>query len=72
LLPVFFGEAIIGEKMPNLTYMLGFDDSEAQKAAWDKFKVHPEWKKMSTDPYYKDTVSNITNIILIPTKSSEI
>ena len=70
--PVFFGEAIIGGKMPNLTYMVGFDDSAAQKAAWDKFVNHPEWKKISTDSYYKDTVSNITNLVLGPSSCSQI
>ena len=70
--PVFFGEALVGEKMPNLTYMVGFDDTAAQKAAWGTFGKHPEWKKMSSDPYYKDTVSNITNLVLKPTMASQI
>jgi hypothetical protein len=70
--PVFFGEALVGVKMPNLTYMVGFASAEAQKAAWDAFRVHPEWKKMSSDPYYKDTVSNITNLVLKPTAASQI
>jgi len=70
--PVFFGESIVGGKMPNLTYMVGFDDTDAQKAAWGTFGKHPEWKKMSSDPYYKDTVSNITNIVLRPAPSSQI
>jgi len=70
--PVFFGESIVGGQMPNLTYMVGFDDSAAQKAAWGTFGKHPEWKKMSSDPYYKDTVSHITNIVLRPAPSSQI
>ncbi len=70
--PVFFGESLIGGKMPNLTYMLGFDGPEPQKAAWDTFINHPEWKKISTDPYYQDTVSNITNLVLRPTAASQI
>jgi hypothetical protein len=70
--PVFFGERIIGDKMPCLTYMLGFDDADAQKKAWDTFRDHAEWKKMSSDPYYKDTVSNITNLVLKPAASSQI
>ncbi len=69
--PVFFGESIIGSKMPNLTYMVGFDDLDTQKTAWDTFVNHPEWKKISGDPYYKDTVSNITNLILRPASSSQ-
>jgi hypothetical protein len=70
--PVFFGEALVGVKLPNLTYMVGFENAEAQKAAWDAFRVHPDWKKMSSDPYYKHTVSNITNLVLKPTAASQI
>ncbi len=72
LKPVFFGESIIGSKMPNLTYMVGFDDTDSQKKAWDTFIKHPKWKNMSSDPYYKDTVSNITNLVLRPSASSQI
>ena len=70
--PVFFGESIAGSKMPNLTYMVGFDDADAQKKAWGAFINRPEWKKMSSDPYYGDTVSNITNLVLRPSASSQI
>jgi hypothetical protein len=69
---VFFGQTLAGPKMPNLTYMLGFDDEAAQKEAWAKFLAHPDWKKMSSDPQYKDTVSNITNLVLKPTACSQI
>lgn len=70
--PVFFGEALVGTKLPNLTYMLGFENAEKKQAAWDTFKKHPDWKKMSSDPYYKDTVSHITNLVLLPTAASQI
>ena len=70
--PVFFGESIIGSKMPNLTYMVGFDDADTQKEAWDTFRQHPEWDKLKSDPYYKDTVSNITNLLLRPSACSQI
>jgi hypothetical protein len=70
--PVFFGESIIGGKIPNLTYMVGFDDTDAKEKAWATFIAHPKWKKMSSDPYYKDTVSNITNLVLRPTAASQI
>ena len=72
LKPVFFGESIIGSKMPNLSYMVGFDDADAQKNAWDTFQKHPTWDKLKADPYYKDTVSNITNLVLRPSVSSQI
>ena len=70
--PVFFGQRLAGTRMPNLTYMLGFDDETAQKAAWRKFLAHPEWKKLRTDPQYRDTVSKITNILLKPSPCSQI
>jgi len=70
--PVFFGESIIGSKMPNLTYMVGFDDADAQKKAWDTFRKHPTWDKLKADPHYKDTVSTITNLVLRPSVSSQI
>lgn len=70
--PVFFGETLAGARMPNLTYMLAFDDEPAQKAAWAKFLAHPEWDKMKNDPQYKDTVSNITNIVLRPLGCSQV
>lgn len=70
--PVFFGETLVGTKVPNLTYMVGFDDEAAQKAGWDKFLAHPDWIKMRDDPQYKDTVSNITNLVLRPAACSQI
>lgn len=70
--PVFFGESIIGTKMPNLTYMVGFDDADSKEKAWNVFRDDPKWKKLKNDPYYKDTVSNITNLVLRPSAASQI
>ena len=70
--PVFFGQALIGSKLPNLTYMVGFDDMKAGEEAWAKFIGDPQWEKLKADPAYKDTVSNITNIFLRPAECSQI
>ncbi len=70
--PVFFGESLVGSKLPNLTYMLGFDTKEAGEAAWAKFLASPGWTKLKKDPAYKDTVSGITNIFLRPAACSQI
>lgn len=72
--PVFFGETLAGDKMPNLTYMLGFDDADAQKASWRKFGGHPEWKRLRAMEEYadKNIISNITNIPLKPAAYSQI
>ena len=72
LKPVFFGESLIGSKLPNLTYMLGFDDEEALKTGWDNFLSDPGWDALKKDPQYKDTVSNITNLLLRPVACSQI
>jgi hypothetical protein len=70
--PVFFGESLIGDNVPNLTYMLSASDQEAHEVHWSKFRDHPEWKRMSEMPKYKGTVSNITNFFLLPTAYSQI
>jgi hypothetical protein len=72
LTPVFFGETIVGEKMPSLTYMLTFSDMAARDTAWARFGQDPEWKTLSADPQYRDNVSAISDIILQPTAYSQI
>ncbi|MHC4425891.1 MAG: NIPSNAP family protein [Planctomycetota bacterium] len=72
LQPVFFGETIVGPRMPNLTYMLVFDDLTDRDKKWKVFGGDPEWKKLKANPAYKDTVSNITDIILRPASYSQI
>jgi hypothetical protein len=69
---VFFGQTLIGSKLPSLTYMLGFPTEEDQKKAWDVFRNDPEWKRISKSDEYKDVVSNVTNLILRPDQSSQI
>jgi len=70
--PVLFGETIIGPNMPNLNYMLAFKDMVDRDQKWQVFRDDPDWKKLSADPAYKDTVSNITDIILKPTEYSQV
>jgi len=74
LTPVFFGETLFGTKMPNLTYMLGFNDIDAQKAAWKAFGKDPDWLELRAVPEYADKkiISNITNILLKPAEVSQI
>ena len=72
LAPVFYGEALIGDNLPNLTYMLSAPDREAHQIHWSKFSEHPEWQRMKKMPKYKDTVSNITKLFLLPTLYSQI
>ncbi|MCL5279380.1 MAG: NIPSNAP family protein [Planctomycetes bacterium] len=74
--PVFFGQTLAGTKMPNLTYMLGFQDMEESKANWKKFGGDPDWKKLSKMPEYMDKAilrnKGITNLYLKPASYSQI
>ena len=72
--PVFFGDTIVGPRMPNLTYMLSVPDVAAMDAHWNAFRDNADWKKLSADPRYafEPIVSNITNLILSPISSSQI
>jgi hypothetical protein len=71
---VFFGDTLIGSRMPNLTYMLSFADSAELDAKWDVFRDDPNWKKLSADPQFafEPIVSNITNLLLSPLNASQI
>jgi hypothetical protein len=72
--PVFFGDTLIGSRMPSLTYMLSFTDMEELNAKWDVFRADPAWKKLSGSPRFSfdQIVTNITNLILSPLACSQI
>lgn len=72
--PVFFGQTLIGSKMPNLTYMLGFSSPDELKANWKKFGGDPDWQRLRLMDEYadKNILSGITNLILKPAKYSQI
>ena len=72
LRPVFFGETIFGPEMPNLVYMLVFENMEERNAAWGRFVSDPDWVALRDQPIYKDILSNISDIILRPTSYSEV
>lgn len=74
LTPVFFAETLVGSKLPNLIYLLVFDDLAARDRNWATFVAHPDWKKLSTTPGYTnpEILTNITNVLLRPTAYSQI
>ena len=72
---VFYGDALIGSRMPHLTYMLSFPDLGAMEGMWNNFVNDPDWKKLSSNPTYTmnpPNVSNIDSLILKPTGYSQI
>ncbi len=72
--PVFFGEALVGGKLPNLTYMVAFPNITARAEAWKNFGTSPEWDKAKKAPGMSDgeIVSNISNSIYNALPFSEI
>ncbi|MGB2591312.1 MAG: NIPSNAP family protein [Candidatus Acidiferrum sp.] len=71
---VFFGDVLVGSKLPCLTYMIGFANLAERVSNWSAFVSMPEWKKLTGNPRYsfESIVSNITNTILRPTDYSQI
>jgi hypothetical protein len=71
---IFYGDALIGPRLPKLTYMVGFPDLSELDAKWKAFFADPDWKKLSgsTKFNYEAIVSSITNLILKPAPYSQI
>ena len=72
--PVFFGDVLIGTRMPCLTYMLTFADTAELTQHWAAFSADPAWKELSHRPGNTDPeiVSNISNLYLSPLSCSQI
>ncbi|QXV64817.1 NIPSNAP family protein [Mucilaginibacter sp. 21P] len=70
--PVFFGETVIGDNRPNLTYMVTFKNMDDKAAHWKSFVDDAEWKRISAPADYADAllVSKITSTMLKPTSYS--
>jgi hypothetical protein len=74
LQPVFFGEALVGPKLPRITYMVAYDSMAGREKAWSAFGGDPDWRKLQSQPGYADAeiVANISNVILRAGAGSEI
>lgn len=72
--PVFFGDTLVGSRMPCLTYMLSFADTAELEAKWVVFRNDPAWKKLSADPRFgfDPIVTNVSNLTLSPLDCSQI
>jgi hypothetical protein len=52
--PVLYSSTLIGPRMPNLTYIIPFENLDAREKAWATFAADPEWvkvRKESIDKY---------------------
>lgn len=69
---VFFGGAIIGDKLPQLTYMVVHENPADVQKQWSAFFSDPEWKKLSGDKSYAGNVSNVIDHFVRPAAGSQI
>lgn len=68
----FYSEVVAGARMPNLIYMICFDNAASRDAHWKSFVDSEEWKKMTALPEYKPkNVSKIDSYLLHPTPYSD-
>lgn len=71
--PVFFGDALIGPRLPRVTYMVSLKDLEQLNGLWKAFS-DPQWKKLTAMPEFnfEPTVSNVSNLVLTPAQYSQV
>lgn len=72
IMPVFMGQALIGDKTPNLTYMTVHDDDAARNLGWDNFRKHPDWQVLKAVKKYDGTVSKIHKSDWVPKSYSQL
>jgi hypothetical protein len=69
---VFFGGAIAGPDLPQLTYMVAHGNADDVKKHWSAFGADSEWVKLKSEAKYKDNVSKITRRFLRAARASQI
>ena len=64
--PLLYSETAIGANMPNLTYLIPFENLAARERAWDAFQADEEWikvRKQSIDAHGQ--ISSIIQVMLL-------
>jgi hypothetical protein len=61
--PVFYTSTLIGPNLPNLTYLIPFENLDAREKAWNAFGADPEWIKVRKESI--DKHGQISSIIQI-------
>jgi hypothetical protein len=47
--PMLYASTVFGTDLPNLIYLIPFDDLAAREKAWSAFAVDPEWIKVRSE-----------------------
>ncbi len=69
---VFYASVISGPRMPNLMYMITFENMADHDAKWASFKDDPEWKRLSSMPEYQNNVNKIDAHFMTPMDYSDL
>lgn len=69
---VFYARVIAGNKMPNLMYMVTFENMADHNAKWAAFKDAPEWKALSALPEYQNNMNKVDAHFLTPMDYSDL
>lgn len=66
--PVLYADTMVGPNMPNMAYLIPFENLAARDAAWAAFGSNPDWQKIREDSIKQggEIVRNITNMFLSP------
>jgi hypothetical protein len=68
---VFYAKVILGSQMPRLIYMTTYADMKSHDERWAAFRIHPEWKRISSMEEYRNTTSKTRAYLLHPTSYSD-
>lgn len=63
--PILYSSTLIGQNIPNLTYLIPFDSLADREKAWSAFGADPEWIKVRKESIEKSgQISSVQNISL--------
>lgn len=68
---VFYGEVLIGSRMPNLMYMTTFKSREHRDQLWKNFSDDSAWNELKSMQEYQNNVSKADLIFLRPAEYSD-
>jgi len=69
--PVFFGEVISGNHMPNLMYLTTFENQASRDAHWKAFGESDKWNELKVMPKYQNNMYHADVLFLYPTEYSD-
>jgi len=63
--PILYSSTLVGPNMPNLTYVIPFENLAAREKAWDAFGADPEWIKVRKESIDKHgQISSVSQVSL--------